>query len=165
MRWLLRKLDSLTGTILASVGGLVAAQLPVFVQQYVQRLGGHVDEAHRHLARVVGDATFGRLEPAARLMLETSARERLADLERQQLTLDAASPLWRPVAFLQSFDPDIAAAAIERFVPALPLDAAGLVYGGAGIVVTWLLYEVVKLPFCLVRRRRPPSSQLHVPRP
>ena len=158
MRWLLRKFDSLAGTVLAAIGGLTAAQAPVFVQQYLQRLGGHVDEAHRNLVRVTTDDTFTGLAAPVRFAVEASARDRFVELESQRQAIAAAVPALRPVEFLQAFDPEIAAATLDGFEAALPLDPASLIYGAAGIVAAWLLYEVLKLPFLLARRPRASSS-------
>lgn len=154
MRWLLRKCDSLTGTVLAAIGGVACAQLPVFVQQYLQRLGGHVDEARRMLAVFADADTVQLLDAAARQTVEALTNGRLRDLmERQQAILEA-TPWGRPLAFAQHFDRDIASATLAHFEPAIPLDALGLVYGACGMVAGWLLYDLLKvLPLALLRRR------------
>jgi hypothetical protein len=165
MRFLLRKIDSLAGAFVAALGALGCAQLPVFVQQYLQRLGGHVDEARRQVAQLTGADAARSLDGATRLALETLARARLVALESQHQALSDAAPTLRPLAFLRGFDGDIAAATLDRFVPALPLDTAGMIYAGAGLVAGWLVYEGVKLPVWAVwrmamatRRRRRPAD-------
>ena len=152
MRFLLRKFDSLAGAFVAALGALVCAQLPVFAQQYLQRLGGHVDEAGRQVAQLTGANAAERLDSGMRLAFETLARARHAALESQQQALSDATPLIRPLEFLRGFDSDIAAATLDRFVPAVPLDSAGAVYAIAGLVAGWLLYEAVKLPFWVLWR-------------
>jgi hypothetical protein len=152
MRWLLRKIDSLAGAFLAAIGGVAFAQAPVFVQQYLQRLGGHVDEARRNLVRVATEEAFKGLEPGVRLAVEAVARDRLVHLERQQQALLAADPVLRPLSFLRTFDPDIAGATFGRFEPAVPLDPAGLIYAAAGVLAVWLLYELLKTLAWLVGR-------------
>lgn len=163
MRWLLRKIDSLAGALVAALGALACAQLPEFVQQYLQRLGGHVEEARRQLAMLGGDDALRTLDAGSRQAFETVAQARLAMLEAQQQALQGAAPVLRPLEFLRSFDRDIAVSAFDVFVPALPLDTAGLVFGGAGLLAGWLLYELAKLPFWLggrgiARLRRRPKT-------
>lgn len=152
MHWLLRKVDSLVGAFCAAIGGAALAQLPVFVQQYLQRLGGHVDEARFNLQRLASDPTLSRLDESIRLVVETAARVRVGELEARLEALLAASPVMRPLEFLRSFDAEIARAALDRFEPALPFDPAGLVYAAAGVFVGWLLFELVKLPAALLGR-------------
>jgi hypothetical protein len=157
MRWTLRKCDSLLGTVLAAIAGLGFAQLPAFIQQYLQRLGGHVDEAQLNLSRVTAGAGFRNLDPPAREVLTVSLETRVNELEFGERAISSASASARPFIFLREFDPEIAMAALRTFEPAVPLSMAGLIYGVAGIVVGWLLYELLKAPLGLARhsRRRP----------
>ena len=55
--------DSLVGTIIAAIAGLLASQMIAFINAYLQRLGGHLDEARRG---VLGDQMAARLPRAAR---------------------------------------------------------------------------------------------------
>ena len=41
--------DGLIDRLLCVVGAVLCSQLPEFIQQYLQRLGGHLDEARRQL--------------------------------------------------------------------------------------------------------------------
>ena len=43
--------DGLIDRLLCVVGAVLCSQLPEFIQQYVQRLGGHLDEARRQLGQ------------------------------------------------------------------------------------------------------------------
>ena len=71
----MRKYDALLGTILAALAGLCFAQLPVFIQQYLQRLGGHVDEAHLSLVQIMTNASVRtRSIDAEGTLLETLPR-------------------------------------------------------------------------------------------
>lgn len=159
MRWTLRKCDSLLGTILAAVAGLGFAQLPALVQQYLQRLGGHVDEAQLNLSQVTAGAGFRNLDAPAREVLSVSLETRVNELEFGERAISSASASARPFIFLRELDPEIAMAALRAFEPAVPLSMAGLIYGVAGIVVGWLLYELLKTPIGFAMRRR------HRPRP
>ncbi len=147
MAWVLRKIDSLFGTVFGAVAGMLVAQLPLFVAAYEQRLGGHLDEARRLLRQLLESGT-------AQTSLVDAARSRVSVLEAAVDALADAVPFLKPVVFLLRLDVDIAIAALKGFAPALPLDLVGLAYGLAGIVLGWILYGLAKAPFTLARRRR-----------
>lgn len=154
MRWTLRKFDALLGTVLAALAGVCFAQLPAFIQQYLQRLGGHVDEAHLNLLQITTDASLRALDVAARQVLTVSLEQRVSELKSGEQAISGASASVRPFIFLRELDIDIAMATFRTFEPALPLSAAGLIYGLTGMVAGWLLYELLKAPAGLVIRRR-----------
>ena len=154
MRWTLRKCDALLGTVLAAVAGVAFAQLPAFIQQYLQRLGGHVDEAQFNLSQVITGASFRTLDAPAREVLTVSLNQRVSELETGEQAITGASASVRPFIFLRELNPDIAMATFRAFEPAVPLSSAGLIYGLAGIVAGWLFYELLKVPAGLAVRRR-----------
>jgi len=49
VRSLLAGGEGLLDRLLCVVGAVLFSQLPEFIQQYLQRLGGHLDEARRQL--------------------------------------------------------------------------------------------------------------------
>ena len=154
MRWTLRKFDALLGTVVAALAGLGFAQFPAFIQQYLQRLGGHVDEAQLNLSQITGNASVRALDAPVRQVLAVSLEARVSDLEAGEQAIGGAAASVRPFIFVRELDIDIAVATLRAFEPALPLSMAGLIYGLAGIVVGWLFYEALKTPVGLVARRR-----------
>lgn len=143
--WVARKLDSLTGAGLAAVGGGAASQWRAFLQQYLQRLGGHLDEARRNVEHL--DGLLAVAEPAQQPVLAdmvAASQARVDDLAATLRAVTDASAAWQPVAFARHLDPAIARATLEVFQPALPLDPASLAWAGAGLVLTLLVYELVK---------------------
>ena len=154
MRWTLRKFDALLGTILAAATGVCFAQLPAFIQQYLQRLGGHVDEAHLNLSQIATDAHLRTLDTPTLQVLTVSLEQRVSALEAGEQAISGASASVRPFIFLREFDMDIAMATLRAFEPAVPLSTAGLVYALTGIVAGWLSYELIKAPVGLIARRR-----------
>ncbi len=154
MRWLLGRLDALAAAVAAACGGIAAAQLPAFVQQYRQRLGGHLAEAERALRAAV-ENTAGLTE-AARDQLAAVAAARVDVLAQAYDALGRGDAITRPLAFLRHADWDIARAAWADFTPALQADTAGAVYGFAGMVLAWLAWELIKAPLRpLLFRPRP----------
>ena len=154
MRWTLRKCDSLLGTILAAVAGVCFAQLPAFLQQYLQRLGGHVDEARLSLSQITAGAQVSTLDAPTLQALTVSLEQRASALAAGEQAINGASASLRPLVFLREFDMDIAAATLRAFEPAVPLSITGLVYALVGIVAGWLFYELIKAPIGAVARRR-----------
>lgn len=160
MRWAWAKILTLIGAAIAALGAASAAQGPAFVQAYLQRLGGHIDEAQRTLNELSGGA-------AARLVDDGTARdrlvgafaERLGDLEASRVTIESASPLWRPIALALHGDRDIASATAEAFTPALPLDGVSLLYALAGLLIGWSVWELCQWPVKAKLRRRKARRQ------
>lgn len=148
----------------ALAGGLTAAQLPEFSQQYVQRLGGAVDA----LEKVVTDfdtsarsAGLTREAALAELAGSDFLERRQADMRRtftryeqlsaQRAQLSNAPASARVAAILRAPDPELAAATYADFRPALPATSDGLLFGGGGFLSTLLALSGVALVF---RRRR-----------
>lgn len=154
-------------------GGLTGAaglsQFPEFSQQYIQRLGGAVDELTRVVAEFDADAAalglsrgeaLGQLAQGgsfgaerARTMEETIARQER--LSTDLAALRDASPFLRASQPVRFADSEIASRTYEDFKPAVPLTVEGVVFAGAGFfagfVVIGALLAVLRLPF---RRRR-----------
>lgn len=162
MRWAWEKILTLIGAAIAALGAASAAQGPAFVQAYLQRLGGHIDEARRTLNELSGgDAAriVGEGQPRDRLVEAFAGR--LSDLEASRTAIETATPLWRPVALALHGDRDIASAAADAFTPAMPLDAASLVYAVVGLLVGLSVWELCQWPVkARLRRRKARKQQL-----
>jgi hypothetical protein len=111
-----------------------ATQLPAFIHQYLQRLGGHLDEARRGVANL-----------------------RLADLQSAYDALRGADALHQPFVFFNHLDIEIARRVLSDFHPALPFDTVSLIYGASGLFFGLAVYEIVKLPVRLIFGRRGPK--------
>lgn len=159
---------------LCVLGAVSLSQAPEFFQQYLQRLGGHLDEARTVLARYESVAresgiTLAQLIEATRaqasapvaklgtLIVEAQARvEALATAEQ---ALRAASLWTRPFVFLAHHDSGILHGTWAAFKPAMPVTLEGAVYAGVGMVLALLLFQLgVVWPCRVLGRcwRRPP---------
>jgi hypothetical protein len=161
---------------LTLVGGLAGAattsQFPEFSQQYAQRLGGAVDA----LAEVVADFDASALavgldrEGALAQMQGTAFLERRSGdmtatfarydrLQADLTALDGQGPFMRAYHLPRFSDRDIAQAAWSAYQPALPLNFAGMTFGGVGFLlgalVCGLVVRLLAWPF---RRRRSTGS-------
>ena len=152
MRWLFAKIDSLAGTVFAAVAGILTSQFLAFIQQYRQRLGGHLAEAQL-AARQTRDAQSNLLDPAQADLLQ-AMQDRVTALADAAGAIASAGPLALPRVFLFNFDADIVFGTLHDFRPALPLDATSLLYGVIGIILGWALYGWIKAPFRRLLRGR-----------
>ena len=140
------------------------------MQQYLQRLEGHLDEARLQLDHFKEAATqsgmtldqlvagaaqnpnpsIGRLGGVVRALVA-----RVDDLAAADAALRHASAWTRPFVFVAHLDPGIAKATWAIFRPAVPTTAEGLLYAGAGVVVVLAAYNLgVRGPVARRLRRK-----------
>ena len=178
--------ESLLDRVLCAAGAVIFSQFPEFMQQYMQRLGGHLDEARRQLqqfehaatqsgltvAKLAGQTTANSDPAVARLggvMKEAIAR--VDTLSAAQAAVDHASIWSRPFVFLKHADPTIARATWGVFKPAVPTTFEGLVYALLGMVIVMILYHLgIKYPLTRKKaepkpRYREPEAYIEPPRP
>ena len=163
--------EKILDRVLCVCGAVGFSQLPEFMQQYLQRLEGHLDEARLQLGRfkeaaaqtgttldqmIAGaaqnpDPAMARLGGVIR-----AAVARVDELGAADASLRNASAWTRPFAFLGHVDWGIARATWAIYRPAVPTTAEGLVYAAAGMVFALALYQVcIRAPIGgLLRRRR-----------
>ena len=155
-RGFLTLFDSLIDRILCVLGAVLFSQGPEFMQQYLQRLGGHLDEARRQLTVFQQTAAQAGLSldqfisqtganpdaSVARLGgVMTGAVERVSSLQSAHDALLHAS-LWdRPIVFIRHLDVAIARATGAVYQPAVPTTVEGLLYALAGMLVFLALYH------------------------
>jgi hypothetical protein len=165
-------LDGLVDRVLAVAGAFLFSQAPEFLQQYLQRLGGHLDEARRILAQ------FERTAEAAGLTLERfitqttanadtavarlgpvmrEAVDRVQHLDAAYTSLRDATAFTRPFAFLRHLDGGIARATWSDYRPAMPTTLEGLVYAAAGMLLFVSLHHMLFRR--LLRPRAKPADQ------
>ena len=156
-RGFLSVFDRLTDRILCVVGAVLFSQGPEFMQQYLQRLGGHLAEARRQLAAFQKTADQAGLS-LDRFIVQTSANpdgavarlggvmsesmERVSFLEAAHDALLHATPWERPFVFLRHLDPIIAQATTAVYQPAVPTTVEGLVYAFAGMLIILAVYHL-----------------------
>ena len=150
-----RFVDSLLDRICAVLGALAFAQFPQYLAQYIQRLGGHVDEAaknmdkYREIAKEVGKSLYqysqhllNSKDPA---VFKTGQKiawdlERYDRLGAALKELQAAPAYKKFLVFVKDVDLDIARATLGSFTPGLPVTLEGAAYAAAGIVAGMVFY-------------------------
>jgi hypothetical protein len=162
--------DGLIDRLLCVAGAVLCSQLPEFIQQYVQRLGGHLDEARRQLAQFgeiakrsgltleqlmakSQDSSEATVASMGQLMHGTVAR--VNALSAADAALRGASIFSRPFVFLRHVDLPIARATWGAFKPAVPTTAEGMLYAIFGVLLIMVLYHgAVRYPARRAWRRR-----------
>ncbi len=155
---------------LCVAGAILFSQLPEFFQQYLQRLGGHLDEARRQVAQFQATAaqsgltldqliarTRGAADPSLAPLgqVMAGANARVGTLAVSEQALREASAWSRPFVFFRHFDPTIAHATLAAFRPAVPTTAEGLCYCLLGMTVMLTLYHgAVRYPLQRAWRAR-----------
>ncbi len=156
----LQFIDGIADRICSVIGAVALSQFPQFFGQYMQRLGGHLDEAKRALEQYI------RAAEALDLTLEEYIREHIQSgseifvssgeviqdlvnrvnfLEQSYQTLEDATIYNRWFVFLREVDWAIAAGTWENFVPGVPTTVEGLSYALAGLLIGWGVYSFLKM--------------------
>lgn len=162
MNWFARKLDSLGGAISAGVFFAAASQFAEFVQQYTQRLGGHLDEARHYAAGVADPGRHQGMDPVTRDSLVKEAGQRVAEIEQAHGAIVDADLISLPWQFFRHIDYGVATRTWEQFSPAVPVDLEGGVYAATGILLGLIVYELVKVPFLMmVRGKKEKAARSH----
>ena len=164
----MRVFRDVTLLIFALGGAVAGSQVPTFVQQYEQALGGALHEAQLQLGRY---ETLARDEGASvedfarRLAANTDASvagvgrtiedqaERKAALEEQAELLAAAAPLVKPWVLVRHHDADLLAGAWEKYRYTLTLDPA---FAAAGVLMGLLVNAWIWGMLSLIGRRARP---------
>jgi hypothetical protein len=149
--------------------------LPEFMQQYLQRLEGHLDEARLQLDHfkqaaaqsgmtldqlIAGavqnpDPSMGRLGGVVQALVA-----RVDGLAAADAALRHASIWSRPFVFAAHLDSGIAKATWAIFRPAVPTTFEGLAYAGAGVVLILAGYHLcVRGPIAHHLQRRAAERQ------
>lgn len=152
-------LESLFDRALAIVGSISLAQFPQFYSQYLQRLGGHLDEARRIVADYSKAAAsfnlslhdyIGIHQTASDPVLQSTGTiidnslARLAYLEKSFQALENSTILNRWWLFLTNLDPAILRQTCSQYTPGLPLTIESLCYALAGLLITCGIYQGIK---------------------
>jgi hypothetical protein len=162
--------EGLLDRILCVVGAVLFSQAPEFMQQYLQRLEGHLDEARLTLGKFQDAAaqsgmTLAQLVAGAGQNPNPSmqrvggviqgAAARVDTLAAADAALRGATVWTRPFVFAEHVDWGIARATWSIYRPAVPTTAEGFMYAGLGIVAMLALYHgAVRAPIAAHFRRK-----------
>lgn len=156
------------------LGALLGSQIPSWMQQYNQRLGGHVNELQSLTEKLNGMAiALGKTpEEYLRKLLTSSDADIVKQGEFIQSIYERSeqlsyawkrlldSPVWeKPFILIKTIDYDVASSTLASFQPSLSLTLEGIVYTGVGILIGCLTFHgIAKSVARLTRgvKRKPP---------
>ena len=173
-RWIIRKLDGGFQLAFTGLGAFVFAQFPNFLQHYMQRLGGQLQE-DRHIIKMqqgIAGKYFISVDQNVEQLLKSSdphavdqgrfiqsiiAREN--DLAYAQQALSEAGPFSRAFIWVRHLDLSVAKATFKEYIPGITANTETALYAVAGVVtgigiyyiLTRALPKLVKSTFALAR--------------
>jgi hypothetical protein len=162
--------DGILDRILSVTGAVALSQIPEFIQQYIQRLGGHVDEAQHQVELIKETAqssghtlktyieifiTHADPDMAHQGQLIQRTIERAGELAEALQAIKDASVLTKPFVFLAKIKYPIARATLGDFQPAVPITLESLIYAFIGLFLGLAFYQfVLKLPIRVIKRKK-----------
>jgi hypothetical protein len=162
-------LDNLLDRICAVLGAVALSQFPQFYGQYLQRLGGHLDEAKRTLDLYISAAEnlgltleeyiLEHLDSSSEIFISSGQviedlLVRYNELEQSYNALQGANIFNRWIIFIQEVDRSIAVGTWNNFMPGVPTTVEGLTYALFGLLLGWGIYALVKTLITFPFRRK-----------
>lgn len=154
LHWLNQVLDR----VCVVLGAFIGSQIPEFMQQYTQRLAGHVDElkgllSGLHQAAARSGKTLDQYihkfitnaDPdfASQGEFMQGMVNRWQELHQALQHIMESSFWMKPYVFLKELNYPIAQSAFEAFQPGLNLTIEGMCYAGVGIIMGYAVYHCV----------------------
>lgn len=153
-------LGGLTERLFGVAAAVAFSQCPLFIQQYLHQLSGHIAELQHQMdaLQIVAGKTGKSVELFIQKFLMSSELEfrlqgqllqnmhqRYHDFYDVLQTMQTA-PAWeRPLVFIRHVDKDVARDTWKAFEVGLPLTTEGGVYALIGIAIGCLLYKVLAI--------------------
>lgn len=138
-------------------GAFIGSQIPQFMQQYTQRLAGHVEALQKLIGQLNHIASLSQktLEQYIHKFIQSGDPDfmkqgdfmqgilnRWQELHQALSHLNQSSLWTRPYYFIKDLQPDIAHSTLASFQPGLSLTLEGLCYAGAGMLIGWMIYQI-----------------------
>lgn len=151
--------ESLFDRAVSAAGAVVFMQIPAFIVQYKQRLGGHVDElallirkykaAAADNSRTIDEYIGLHLQSDVKEFVSTGKimsenLERFTDLSTALKNLTESKGIMQFIAFIKDIELDIFKSALKNFVPGISFSFETLFYAAAGIIFFMSVYFVIK---------------------
>ena len=156
---MLKWISQLADRVCVVIGALIFIQAPIFMQHYLQQLVGRVDELTQQVdvMRQVAMESNKTLEQfiqkfvdsadvdfAQQGLIMKNLIDRWRFLNDGLLSMDHASVWFKPWAFLQYFDYQIAQSTFSHYQFGIALTYEGLIYGLIGICVGYGSYSLMR---------------------
>ncbi len=151
--------ESILDRFVSAAGIFIFIQIPTFMIQYQQRLGGHVDELALIIRRYKSAAADNSrtIEEYIGLHLQSDVKEfvstgkimsenieRFTDLSSALKSLSGSKGFVKFFHFIKDIDFDIFKAALKNFVPGISFTVDTLIFGAMGLVCFMTVYFILK---------------------
>ncbi|MBA3722978.1 MAG: DUF2937 family protein [Parachlamydiaceae bacterium] len=174
---LIRLLNSLLDRLFIIVGAFVGSQVPAFVQQYSQRLSGHVQELEHIIEEIKKIAQFSgkTLDQYIQKFLNSTDPDfvlqgefmhnvvvRWENLVKAYSNLQGSSMWSRPYVFFRELQYEIGETTFYNFKPSISLSLEGVCYAGLGIIFGYFIYNGLTncIKWCFSKCTFPKKKQL-----
>ena len=139
-------------------GAFFGSQCPPFMQQYTQRLAGHVAELQQLLDQLRQAAALSHKTLDQYILKFISSTDpdfaqqgkfmqgifhRWEELNQALVHLNQSSVWMRPYAFFRDIQTDIVQSTMSVFQPGMNLSLEGLCYAGMGMFFGWVSFRLV----------------------
>ncbi len=161
-------LESVADRAVAAAGALIFMQIPAFMVQYLQRLGGHADELRRLISRYkAAAADNGRtLDEYIQLHIQSGVKEfastgklmtenidRFNFLSNAHQQISGATGIKKFFVFIKNSDMEIIRGTYKDFVPGISFSTDSIVYALAGIAVFMSMYLLLRKCIVFIYRK------------
>lgn len=148
--------------LISILGAVVMAQFPQFFSQYLQRLGGHLQEIRRTINRYEQAAESLGISFEEFLSQHLTAEERVFQISGEVIVglisrfenlqnsfsqLQQAGPFTRWIIFFQEVEWEIARQTLNFYTPGIPTSIEGIIYAFSGLLLGWGLFSLLKTAF------------------
>ena len=140
-------------------GAFIGSQIPLFIEQYKQRLSGHIEALALQLAELTkiaaaSNKSLGQYIHKFKISLDADfvnqgyfmegIVSRYQELQNVLQVLDQ-SPSWlQLIHFIRNINLDIAKSSLSAFTPGFLFSIEGLTYTAIGIIGGCLIYRLLK---------------------
>lgn len=175
LKYFLIPVDAFCSRVSAALGALILVQFPNFVVNYLQRLGGHIDELKRMLdqynqAAAMTGKTFEQYvilhktsnvpEIAQTGRIIESSAERYLALKSALDEISQSPSLLKFFAFLKNADYEIFKSTLVNYTPGFSFNTECIFYALAGLAAAAFAYFIIKimLKTLFVKLSNPPRK-------
>lgn len=167
--------DNLADRVFATIGAIIFIQFPQFYLQYLQRLGGHLDEAFRVVDKYTKAAASNNLTLNEYIKIHLTSNnnvfistgklindfvERLQHLESSMKALKGSLPWNRWWFFLKEMDFNIVKQTLANYTLGIPITIEAFIYALIGLFIFYSLYQGVKRLILLLANKIIPSKTM-----
>ncbi|MBX7198444.1 MAG: DUF2937 family protein [Rhodospirillaceae bacterium] len=152
MEWLAHKLDTFLAAVVIAAMAIAACQSQAFIIQYLSRQSAQLAAAKAELTGIETGLRYQLMSDTVRKEIETGARTRAEALQASYDSVAGGNLFAQPLLLARGGDPTLMDTTWRNFVPALPMTPGSIAFTVVGMVIGFVIYEVVKFPFALLIR-------------